>query len=67
VSLYYIGTSAAIKLLVEETRSKAFAAFYNADTGAKWVSSALLRIKIIRAVAHAKPVLLPDARNLLLA
>jgi uncharacterized protein len=67
VSLYYIDTSAAIKLLVEETHSKAFAAFYDADTDAEWVSSALLRIEIIRAVARAKPVLLPDARDLLLA
>jgi uncharacterized protein len=67
VSLYYIDTSAAIKLLVEETHSAAFAAFYDAATDAEWVSSALLRIEIIRAVARAKPVLLPDARDLLLA
>ena len=67
MSLYYIDTSAAIKLLVEETHSAAFAAFYDAATGAEWVSSALLRIEIIRAVARAKPVLLPDARDLLLA
>jgi predicted nucleic acid-binding protein len=67
VSLYYIDTSAAIKLLVEETHSTAFAAFYDAATDAEWVSSALLRIEIIRAVARAKPVLLPDARDLLLA
>jgi uncharacterized protein len=67
VSLYYIDTSAAIKLLVEETNSKAFAAFYDADTDAEWVSSALLRIEVIRTVARAKPVLLPDARDLLLA
>jgi len=67
VSLYYIDTSAVIKLLVEETHSAAFAAFYDAATDAEWVSSALLRIEIIRAVARAKPVLLPDARDLLLA
>lgn len=67
MSLYYIDTSAAIKLLVEETHSAAFAAFYDAATDAEWVSSALLRIEIIRAVARAKPVLLPDARDLLLA
>jgi predicted nucleic acid-binding protein len=67
VSLYYVDTSAAIKLLVEETHSKAFAAFYDARADAEWVSSALLRIEIIRAVARAKPLLLPDARDLLLA
>jgi predicted nucleic acid-binding protein len=67
VSLYYADTSAVIKLLVEETHSTAFAAFYDARTDAEWVSSALLRIEIIRAVARARPVLLPDARDLLLA
>jgi predicted nucleic acid-binding protein len=67
VSLYYADTSAVIKLLVEETHSKAFAAFYDAHTDAEWVSSALLRIELIRAVGRAKPLLLPDARELLLA
>jgi len=67
VSLYYADTSAVIKLLVEETDSKAFAAFYDAHGGAEWVSSALLRIELTRAVARAMPALLPDARELLLA
>jgi len=67
VSLYYVDTSAAIKLLVEETHSKAFGAFYDDRADAEWVSSALLRIELVRAVARAKPVLLPDARDLLLA
>jgi len=67
VSLYYVDTSAAIKLLVEEAHSKAFAAFYDVRSDAEWVSSALLRIEITRAVARARPVLLPDARDLLLA
>jgi uncharacterized protein len=67
VSLYYADTSAAIKLLVEETDSKAFAAFYDAHADAEWVSSALLRIEVTRAVARAMPTLLPDARDLLLA
>jgi uncharacterized protein len=66
VSLYYADTSAAIKLLVEETDSKAFAAFYDAHADAEWVSSALLRIEVTRAVARAMPTLLPDARDLLL-
>jgi uncharacterized protein len=67
VSLYYADTSAVIRLLVEETHSKAFAAFYDAHADAEWVSSALLRIELTRAVTRALPVLLPDARDLLLA
>jgi len=67
VTLYYADTSAVIKLLVEETDSKAFAAFYDAHADAEWVSSALLRIEVTRAVARAMPALLPDARDLLLA
>jgi uncharacterized protein len=67
VSLYYADTSAVIKLLAEETHSKAFAAFYDSHTDAEWVSSALLRIEVTRAVSRAIPTLLPDARDLLLA
>jgi predicted nucleic acid-binding protein len=67
VSLYYIGTSAALKLLAEESHSRAFAAFYDESAGASWVSSALLRIEVIRAVSRAMPAALPDARALLLA
>lgn len=67
MSLYYVDTSAVIKLLVEETHSKAFAAFYDGHASAEWVSSALLRIELIRAVARAVPALLPDARDLLTA
>jgi hypothetical protein len=67
VSLFYVDTSAAIKLLVEESHSKAFAAFYDAHADAEWVSSALLRIELTRAVMRAMPALLPDARDLLLA
>jgi uncharacterized protein len=67
VSLYYADTSAVIKLLAEETRSKAFAAFYDNNADAEWVSSALLRIELTRAVMRARPALLPDARDLLTA
>jgi uncharacterized protein len=67
VSLYYADTSAVIKLLVEETHSTALAAFYDARADAEWVSSALLRIEVIRVVARAMPALLPDARDLLSA
>ena len=67
MSLYYADTSAAIKLLAEESHSKAFAAFYDRHADAEWVSSALLRIEVTRAVARAAPALLPDARDLLSA
>ena len=67
MSLYYADTSAVIKLLAEETHSRAFAAFYDAHADAEWVSSALLRIELIRTVTRAMPAMLPDARDLLLA
>ena len=67
MSVYYADTSAVIKLLAEETHSDAFGAFYDAHADAEWVSSALLRIEVTRAVARAAPALLPDARDLLLA
>jgi hypothetical protein len=67
VSLYYADTSAVIKLLAEESHSKAFAAFYDSHADAEWVSSALLRIEVARAVTRAAPALLPDARDLLSA
>jgi uncharacterized protein len=67
VSLYYADTSAVLKLLVEESDSKALADFYDAHADAEWVSSALLRIEVTRAVARAMPALLPEARDLLLA
>ena len=67
MSLYYADTSAVIKLLVEETHSKSFAAFYDGHADAEWVSSALLRIEVTRAVIRAMPALLPDARDLLTA
>lgn len=67
MSLYYADTSAAIKLLVEETNSQALAAFYDGHADAEWVSSVLLRIEVTRTVTRAMPVLLPDARELLLA
>jgi predicted nucleic acid-binding protein len=67
VSLYYLDTSAALKLLREETHSKAFAAFYDSNTRASWVSSTLLRVELMRAVMRAVPAATPDARDLLTA
>ncbi|MEH1125786.1 type II toxin-antitoxin system VapC family toxin [Micromonospora sp. CPCC 206061] len=67
MSTYYIDTSAALKLLAEESHSHALAAFYDESAGASWVSSTLLRIEVIRAVNRVMPAALPDARALLLA
>ena len=63
MSLYCANTSAVIKLLAEEAHSNAFAAFYDGHADAEWVSSALLRIEVTRAM----PALLPEARDLLTA
>ena len=65
MSLYYADTSAVIKLLAEETHSPALAAFYDEHADAEWVSSSLLKIELMRAVTRVRPVLLPDARDLL--
>jgi predicted nucleic acid-binding protein len=67
VSLYYVDTSAALKLLSRESHSIAFADFYDANTASSWVSSALLRIEVIRAVTRGLPAALPEAQELLLA
>ncbi|MBP2321146.1 putative nucleic acid-binding protein [Kibdelosporangium banguiense] len=67
MSLLYIDTSAALKLLAEETHSQAFAAYYDNNASSSWVSSTLLRIEVMRAVTHVMPHAIPDARDLLLA
>jgi uncharacterized protein len=67
MSVYYIDTSAALKLLVEESHSRAFAEFYDRHAGASWVSSASLRIEVMRAVGRVMPAVLADARDLVLA
>lgn len=67
MSLYYADTSAVIKLLAEEKHSIALSAFYDEHTDAEWVSSALLKIELTRAVTRVMPVLMPDARDLLRA
>lgn len=67
MSLYYLDTSAAIKLVKHETDSAALATFYRANASAAWVSSDLLRIELMRGVARAMPVALPQARDVLLA
>lgn len=67
VSVFYLDTSAALKLLAEESHSKALADFYDANTEEAWVSSALLRVELMRAVRRALPAATDDARELLLA
>lgn len=67
MSLYYLDTSAALKLLAEESHSLAFAAFYDEHSDDDWVSSALLRVEFVRAVRRTLPALLPDALELLMA
>ncbi|MBB5788627.1 PIN domain-containing protein [Jiangella mangrovi] len=67
MSVFYLDTSAALKLLADEEHSAAFAGFYDANASASWVSSALLRVEVVRAVARALPAALPDARDLLTA
>ncbi|QSB16173.1 type II toxin-antitoxin system VapC family toxin [Natronosporangium hydrolyticum] len=67
MSVYYLDTSAALKLLAEESHSRAFATFYDDHANASWVSSALLQIEVIRAVTRVMPAVLPDARDLLSA
>lgn len=59
--------SAALKLLHDEKHSVMFTEFYDSNPGASWVSSALLRIEVMRTVNRAAPALLPDARDLLTA
>jgi len=67
VSVYYLDTSAALKLLVDESDSAAFVQFYDAHSSASWVSSTLLRIELFRAVRRSLPQMLGDARELLTA
>ncbi|MCL4433550.1 MAG: type II toxin-antitoxin system VapC family toxin [Actinobacteria bacterium] len=65
--MYYVDTSAVLKLLVEEAHSNALAAFYDSSASSSWVSSALLRIEVMRAVTCALPAAIPEARDLLRA
>lgn len=65
MSLHYLDTSAALKLILDEPHSKALTAFYDSHSNASWVSSALLRVEVMRAVTRAMPVAVPNARDLL--
>lgn len=67
MSLYYVDSSAAVKLLVAETDSHAFASFYDEHADASWVSSSLLRVEVCRTVLRVLPDALHDAWDLLSA
>ena len=54
MSALYLDSSAFVKVVVEETESAALRAFL-AATGARRVSSALLRAEALRAVRHLGP------------
>jgi len=54
LSALYLDSSAFVKVVVEETESAALRAFL-AATGARRVSSALLRAEALRAVRHLGP------------
>jgi predicted nucleic acid-binding protein len=65
VSLFYLDTSAALKLLNRETHSVSFARFYDQHAGDLWVSSTLLRVETMRSVRRSLPAAIADARDLL--
>jgi hypothetical protein len=65
VALYYLDTSAAFKLIAAEDHAEAFLAFYREHRHDDWISSDLLRIEAIRAVARHWRALIPDAQRLL--
>jgi predicted nucleic acid-binding protein len=65
VTIFYLDTSAAIKLLAEESHSSAFCRFYDNSDGATWVTSALLRVELVRTIRRAMPEAESDARDLL--
>lgn len=67
MSVFYVDTSAAVKLVAEEPHSAAFAAFYDANADAAWASSALLGIELMRAVRREMPKAAVAARELLTA
>src|SRR6185312_15983964 len=65
MALYYLDTSAALKLLAAEEHSDALLAFYEEKRSENWISSDLLRIELSRTVARSWPTLIPDAQRLL--
>ena len=65
MSLYYLDTSAALKLLVDEPHSGALTEFYLEHLDDDWVASDLLRIETIRSVRRGCPEQMAEATALL--
>lgn len=65
MSLYYLDTSAAFKLLVDEPHADALTAFYREHLDEEWVSSDLLRIETVRSIRRDHPGQMPDTSALL--
>ncbi len=66
MTIYYVDTSAAVKLLADEMHSEAFTDFYD-RADATWTASSLLRIEMTRVVKRAAPDLLPQLDEVLSA
>lgn len=62
MSALYLDSSAFVKVVVEESESPALRA-YLAASGARRVSSALLRAEVLRAVRHLGPDALATVRE----
>lgn len=54
-AVFYIDSSAVVKLLLAETHSQELTAFYDERRSDAWVSSSLMRIEVARAVTRALP------------
>lgn len=67
MSAYYLDTSAALKLLIRESHTHPFRRFYQEHADAAWVSSALLRMELLRTVQRTVPEIAAEARELLTA
>ena len=67
MSVYYLDTSAALKLLAEEAHSKGVCCLLRRERECLLDQFLLLRFETIRAVTRVLPAALPDARDLLLA
>lgn len=53
--VFYVDSSAVVKLLLEETHSSDLIAFYDDHRSDAWISSSLMRIEVARAVTRALP------------
>ncbi|MGF1664535.1 MAG: type II toxin-antitoxin system VapC family toxin [Kineosporiaceae bacterium] len=64
--LYYVDTSAALRLLLEEEHSAdLYAVFEGTRDSVAWVSSEILRVEVMRTVRRVAPVMLLEALEML--